>query len=75
MGRRRNQHVVPHGTAWAVKAEGGRRATSIHDTQTAALEAAREIAKHQRKALFVHRADGKVRRGANYGRMVLAPRI
>lgn len=75
MGRRRNQHVVPHGTAWAVKAEGGRRATSIHGTQSAALDAAREIAKHQRTALFVHRPDGKVRRGANYGRMILAPRV
>ena len=74
MGRRRNQHVVPHGEGWAVKAEGGLRATSVHSTQSAALEVAREIAKHQRKSLFVHRPDGKVRRGANYGRMVLAPR-
>ena len=29
----KNQHVVPHEGKWAVKGEGSKRATSVHDTQ------------------------------------------
>ena len=42
----KNQHVVPHQDGWAVKGEGNQRATSVHDTQQQAFDAARQIARN-----------------------------
>ena len=39
----KNQHVMPHEGKWAVQGEGNRRVTSIHNTQAAATDRAREI--------------------------------
>ena len=33
----KNQHVVPHEGKWAVKGDGNKRATSVHDTQAEAM--------------------------------------
>lgn len=57
---RRNQHVVPHGSGWAVRGSCSRRASSIHPSQTAAIDAARKIAQNQRTELVVHGRDGKI---------------
>lgn len=38
----KNQHVVPHQDGWAVKGAGNKRATSVHDTQQQAIDAARD---------------------------------
>ena len=35
---KRNQHVVPHPGGWAVKPEGGERASSVHPTQQDAID-------------------------------------
>ncbi|MDE2662454.1 MAG: DUF2188 domain-containing protein [Gemmatimonadota bacterium] len=64
---RRNQHVVPHGSRWAVRGSGSRRATSLHRTQEQAVEAARSIARNQRTELFIHRRDGRIRERDSYG--------
>jgi Uncharacterized protein conserved in bacteria (DUF2188) len=37
----RNQHVVPRDDGWAVKPEGGQRASSIHGTQREAIDRSR----------------------------------
>ncbi|WP_143808518.1 DUF2188 domain-containing protein, partial [Pantoea rodasii] len=42
----KNQHVVPHNGEWAVKGEGNVKATSVHDTQKQAIDAARAIARN-----------------------------
>ena len=39
----KNQHVVPHLDGWAVKGAGNQRATSVHDTQQQAIDAARTL--------------------------------
>lgn len=57
----KNQHVVPHDNGWAVKGEGNTRATSVHDTQKAAIAAAREIARNQEAELLIHGRDGAIR--------------
>lgn len=44
---KRNQHIVPHQRGWAVKGAGAERATSVHPTQREAIEAGRDIARHQ----------------------------
>ena len=63
----KNQHVVPYEGGWAVRGEGNERPTSVHDTQADAIDAAREIAKHQRSELVIHRTDGRIRDRDSYG--------
>lgn len=41
---KRNQHVVPHGSQWAVKGEGNSKYTHITETQSNAIDIARDIA-------------------------------
>lgn len=63
----KNQHVVPDGKKWAVKGEGNERATSVHETQEDAIQAAREIAMNQKSELFIHGRDGSIRDRRSYG--------
>ena len=46
MAKGRNQHVVPRGGGWAVKPEGGQRASSIHGTQREAIDRGREVSRN-----------------------------
>jgi uncharacterized protein YdaT len=62
----KNQHVVPHEGKWAVKGEGNTRVTSIHDTQSEAIDAAKEIAVNQKSEVFIHRPDGRIRERDSY---------
>lgn len=59
--RRGWQHVIPHEGGWAVRGEGNSRATSIHNTQREAIEAAREIARNQNGQLLIHGRNGQIR--------------
>ena len=63
----KNQHVVTHNEQWAVKGENNSRATSIHTTQKAAINAAREIAINQRAEVVIHRPNGQIRDKNSYG--------
>lgn len=62
-----NQHVVKRENGWAVRSENGSRDTSHHQTQEAAFEAARKIAKNQKSEDFLHGRDGKIRDRNTYG--------
>jgi hypothetical protein len=70
----KNQHVVPAGDDWGVRGEGNERLTSIHDTQTEAEAAAREIAINQRSEVVIHRPDGRIRDRDSYGNDPFPPR-
>ena len=70
----KNQHVVPHGDDWAVKGEGNQRATSVHDTQREAIEAAREIATNQGSEMLIHGRNGQIRERNSYGDDPFPPR-
>jgi len=59
-------HVVPHDDGWAVKREGVDRASSTHDTQKSAIEAARETAK-EGDDVVIHRTDGSIRDRVTHG--------
>jgi hypothetical protein len=63
----KNQHVVPRADGWAVKGAGNQRATSLHDTQQQAVNAAREIARNQQAELVIHRPNGQIRDKDSYG--------
>lgn len=64
---KRNQHVVPHPDGWAVKPEGGSRASSIHETQRGAIERAREISQNQGSELLIHGRNGRIRERDSHG--------
>lgn len=63
----KNQHVVPHNGAWAVRGAGNSRVTSHHDTQADAAKAARDIAIHQKSEVVIHRPNGQIRDRDSYG--------
>lgn len=56
-----SQHVVPQDGGWAVRGAGNDRATSVHGTQAAAIEAAKELAKHRHSEVVIHGRDGRIR--------------
>jgi hypothetical protein len=64
---KKNQHVVPHGKEWAVKGANNQRATSLHQTQAEAENAARAIAINQRSEVVIHRRNGEIREKNSYG--------
>lgn len=59
----RNQHVVPLPEGWAVRGESNTRDTSHHDTQAAAIDAAR----NQRSEVVIHDRQGRIRDRDSYG--------
>jgi len=63
----KNQHVVTHADGWAVRGEHNARVTSIHETQAAAIDAGRAIARHQHSELVIHGRDGKIRDKDSHG--------
>jgi len=69
-----NQHVVRRPDGWAVRGEGNARDTSHHPTQHDAIDAAREIAQHQRSEVVIHGRDGRIRDRDSYGRDPFPPR-
>lgn len=64
----KNQWVVRHGGKWGVRGEGNDRLTSLHTTQHAAFERARDIARHQKSEVLIQGEDGKIRERNSYGR-------
>lgn len=65
---KRNQHVVPHDGQWAVRGEHAGRATTVHPTQSAAIDQARSIARHQGTELLIHDRQGRIRERDSHGR-------
>lgn len=64
----KNQHVTRHpGGGWQVRGAGNEKATKVTDTQKQAINAAKEIAKHQKSEVVVHRTDGRIRDKDSYG--------
>lgn len=63
----KNQHVVPHKDGWAVKGAGNQKATSLHETQRLAIDAATKIARNQKSELIIHRPNSRIRDKDSYG--------
>ena len=61
-------HVVPSESGWRVEIAADGRARSIHTTQAEARQAAREIARRNKRELFVHGRDGQIRERNTYGK-------
>lgn len=58
---KKNIHVTHRKSGkWAVIGAGDSRASSLHDTQAAALKAATPLAKANRSELVIHGRDNKI---------------
>ena len=71
---KRNQHVVPHQDGWAVKPSGGTKASSVHPTQSEAIDRGREVARNQRSELLIHGRDGRIRERDSHGNDPFPPK-
>lgn len=71
---KKNQHVVPHESGWAVKGAGNQKATSVHETQREAIGAAREIATNQGSEMLIHGRNGQIRERNTYGKDPYPPK-
>ena len=67
-------HVVPHKDGWAVKKEGGERASSVHRTQSDALEQARNQGRQDKVEVVIHRPNGQIRNSDSYGNDPFPPK-
>ena len=71
-------HVVPHPGGWAVRKPGASRATSVHQTQEAAIDAAKTTLRRGsgvgRREMVIHRRDGRIRDSRSYGGDPIPPR-
>jgi hypothetical protein len=63
----KNQHVVPSANGWGVRGAGNSRLTSEHRTQSAAINAATKIARHQHAEVVTHNRQGQIRDSDSYG--------
>ena len=70
----KNQHVVPHNGKWGVKGAGNSKVTIIAETQSQAIELAREIAKNQNSEVVIHRPNGQIRDKNSYGNDPFPPK-
>lgn len=57
-----------------MRREGSDRVTSVHQTQSDAYDAGREIARNQSTELFLHGRDGKIRDRESFGNDPIPPR-
>lgn len=57
---KQTQHVLPHKDKWAVKGEGAKRVSSIHNTQKEALARAKEVAMKKKSEVVLHYEDGRI---------------
>jgi uncharacterized protein YdaT len=67
MMTKKDIHVTPHQDGWAVKKEGGERASSVHDTKAEALEQGRDQARNDHVELVIHRKDGTIQDSDSFG--------
>lgn len=67
-------HVVSHPDGWAVKREGGKRASSVHERKEDALDAGGELARKDEVELVIHGRDGKIQDSDSYGNDPSPPR-
>jgi len=68
-----NVWVTRQGEGWAVRREGAGRASSRHETQREALDAARQTARSEGVELIWQGRDSKIKGRDSYGNDPFAP--
>ncbi len=57
---------MPHDKGWQVIGQDNKQATSVHQTQREAIEAACEIARKQKGEVHIYGTDGEPRKRIKY---------
>lgn len=71
----KNIHVTHRSDGnWAVIGEGDSRASTLHDTQAAAIDAGRSIAQNNRSELLIHGRDNLIRERDSFGNDPFPPK-
>lgn len=65
---KKNVHIVPNESGWAVTREGQRQPLSQHRTQENADKAGRPVARRNGVELVIHGRDGEIRDKDSFGR-------
>ncbi len=60
--------------SWTVKGEGDLRASCLHKTQQAAIEAGRPLAQDNKSELVIHDRENRIRDKDSYGNDDCPPR-
>lgn len=68
MADKKNVHTVPTDDGWANRREGGKRASSTHDTKAEAEAAGRMAAKKDGVEHLIHKKDGTIGERNSYGK-------
>lgn len=63
---RKNQHVVPLASGWAVKSPGTLNVTAITYRKADAICIAKELAKKKRSEMIVHGRNGRIQQRDSY---------
>jgi hypothetical protein len=64
----KNYHVTHRSNgSWAVVGAGNSRASSVHETQTGAINAGRPLAQTGNGELRIHGQDNRIRESWSYG--------
>lgn len=71
---KKNQHVVPHNDAWAVRGAGNSKVTKQFDTQKEAIDFGRSIAANQNSELLIHGRNGQIRERDSHGNDPFPPK-
>lgn len=64
---KKNVHVVPRGSGWAVEKAGASRASKVTETQKEAIGAATKTARREGSEVIIHGANGRIREKNSYG--------
>jgi uncharacterized protein YdaT len=70
----KNVHTVQRHGTWANVREGAKRASSVHETKSDAVERGREIARASQAEHIIHTKDGVIASRNTYGRDPYPPR-
>ena len=66
---KRSHHVVPNPNGgWDIKKGGGQRSVKHFDNKEDAVDKAREISKHQKSELVIHKKDGTIQQKDSHGK-------
>lgn len=64
---RDTHRVMPHKNGWQVMRDGGKWASRVEPTKSAAEKAARKISRNQETELQIHGKDGGIQRSDSHG--------
>lgn len=63
---KKSQHVVPNNGGWAIISGAEEKYGATFGTQQEAIEKAKSMARNAGTAVYIHRADGRIRETESY---------